>query len=69
MLQEQLFEEIKLIPSDKLDEAYALIHNFRVNSQKQTADGDRFSKRWLGQFVVASGEEPRLEYLKQRYQL
>jgi hypothetical protein len=31
MLQEQLFEEIKAIPYEKLIDVYNLIHQFRIN--------------------------------------
>ncbi len=30
LLQEQIIEEIKQIPNDKLDEIYDLIHYFRL---------------------------------------
>lgn len=38
ILQDQIFEEIKQIPPDKLTEIYALIHNFRlaVAQEKQS---------------------------------
>ena len=75
MLQEQLIEEIKQIPNDKLAEVYDLIHYFRLgllnekksqNKQSQLS----FSQRWQGQFKINdSTNDARLDYLKQRYQL
>jgi hypothetical protein len=39
MLQEQLIEEIKLIPSEKLAEIYDLIHYFRLGlAQEKTIE-------------------------------
>jgi hypothetical protein len=31
ILQKQLFEEIKLIPADKYEEIYDLLHHYRLN--------------------------------------
>ncbi len=36
MLQEQIIDEIKQIPSDKLVELYDLIHHFRLGLKHET---------------------------------
>ncbi len=36
MLQEQIFDEIKQIPSDKLVEVYDLIHYFRLGLKHES---------------------------------
>ena len=47
MLHEQLIEEIKKIPSEKLEEIYDLIHYFRLGlaQEKQT---ENISRRPVG---------------------
>jgi hypothetical protein len=55
MLQEQIFDEIKQIPSEKLAEIYDLIHYFRIgllHGQTTAAkpSAQSFSERWRGQF-------------------
>lgn len=52
MLQEQLIEEIKQIPNEKLSEVYDLIHYFRLGLvQEQSTDAIR--QRPIG---LAKGE-------------
>lgn len=75
MLQEQIFEEIKQIPSEKLPEIYDLIHYFRVGLMHETQTPRKpstlsFSERWQGQFKLSDKtDDARLDYLKQRYEL
>lgn len=78
MLQEQIFDEIKQIPSEafifKLGEIYDLIHYFRIGlmhgqatETKPTAQG--FSERWRGKFHIGhKADDARMDYLQQRYQ-
>jgi hypothetical protein len=75
MLQEQIFEEIKQIPDEKLPEIYDLIHYFRVGLMHEAQAARKqstlsFSERWQGQFKFSDKtDDARLDYLKQRYQL
>ena len=48
MLQEQLIEEIKLIPADKLPEVYDLIHYFRLGLKQETMPVEMRPERPLG---------------------
>lgn len=75
MLQEQIFEEIKQIPNDKLTEIYDLIHYFRIGLMHEeqiqhNPSSVSFSERWQGQFELNNEtSDARLDYLKQRYEL
>jgi hypothetical protein len=75
MLQEQIFEEIKQIPDEKLPEIYDLIHYFRVGLMHEAQAPRKpstlsFSERCQGQFKLSNTtDDARLDYLKQRYQL
>ncbi|POZ51574.1 hypothetical protein [Methylovulum psychrotolerans] len=75
MLQEQIFDEIKQIPSEKLAEIYDLIHYFRIgllHGQTTAAKplAQSFSERWRGQFNMGDEtDDACLDYLQQRYQL
>lgn len=52
MLHEQLIEEIKLIPSEKLAEVYDLIHYFRLGLA-QEKQMEKISQRPIG---LANGQ-------------
>jgi hypothetical protein len=75
MLQEQIFEEIKQIPDEKLPEIYDLIHYFGVGLMHEAQIPNKpstlsFSERWQGQFQLNDKiDDARLDYLTQRYQL
>jgi hypothetical protein len=52
MLQKQIFEEIKQIPSEKLPEIYDLIHYFRIGLMHEghiqhNSSPVSFSARWV----------------------
>lgn len=67
MLQEQIFDEIKQIPSEKLAEIYDLIHYFRIGLlHGQTT----VAKPLAGQFNMGDEtDDACLDYLQQHYQL
>jgi hypothetical protein len=61
MLHEQLIEEIKQIPSEKLAEIYDLIHYFRLGlAQEKTTENIRQRPIGLakGQFEIPASFDP-----------
>lgn len=48
MLQEQLIEEIKQIPSDKLEELYDLVHYFRLGLAHEKQAQSPITRRPIG---------------------
>jgi hypothetical protein len=48
MLQEQLIEEIKQIPSDKLEELYDLVHYFRLGLAYEKQAQSPVTRRPIG---------------------
>ena len=48
MIQEQLIEEIKLIPEDRLTEIYDLIHYFRLGLKQDATVAPIKSERPIG---------------------
>ena len=55
MLQEQLIEEIKQIPNDKLAEVYDLIHYFRIGLLKEKQKKEEKIEKKVPQFGFAKG--------------
>lgn len=53
MLQEQIFEEIKQIPSEKLAEIYDVIHYFRLGLTQEILSSRTIKQRPIG---LAKGE-------------
>ena len=58
MLQEQIFEEIKQIPTEKLTEIYDLIHYFRLGLAQETSAPQIIKQRSIGlakgQFTISA---------------
>jgi hypothetical protein len=48
MIQEQIFEEIKQIPSEKLAEIYDLIHYFRLGITQEIPNSPTIKQRPIG---------------------
>lgn len=48
MIQDQLIEEIKLIPEDKLAEIYDLIHYFRLGLKQESVEASLKPERPIG---------------------
>lgn len=48
MIQEQIFEEIKQIPSEKLAEIYDFIHYFRVGLAQESSSSRTLKQRPIG---------------------
>jgi hypothetical protein len=48
MIQDQLIEEIKLIPEDKLPEVYDLIHYFRLGLKQESMSPVISAERPIG---------------------
>lgn len=48
MIQDQLIEEIKLIPEDRLPEIYDLIHYFRLGLKQDSTAAPIKSERPIG---------------------
>ena len=47
IIQEQIIEEIKQIPNDKLEEIYDLIHYFRLGvTQEKQSQNINVKQRW-----------------------
>lgn len=64
--QEQIFEEIKQIPAEKMAQLYDLTHNFRTSltPEEQAASPLSFSERWHGQFKPnGATDDAWLDYL------
>jgi len=48
MIQEQIFEEIKQIPSEKLAEIYDVIHYFRLGLAQESSGSRTIKQRPIG---------------------